>query len=329
MHGVHTPLSPLSFHVIDGVGWLAERISQDAPWFFEMRELLGQRPNSNPVGLGNSTTDIEMDAIIPTGHEEQLDEDTGDGVAAPEAEDGDQSPNELEDAAPAVHQSFLDDTFSDSNADDDDVEELPQENEDDEKVVAGKKRKAVSNAELSADSNKTPAKRGTTSAKPTPAAASSKMRVTKKPKAIADFEGLAMAEEATQQKELDVQQARTHLNIAKVQAKAEIKKNRQHLVVELHMAKMKHTFEMEKLRASSQMANMASYNHFSSSPSLFDNAPGPSTYDPSRSALTSTTCSHSGTPFSAGFMNEHVPEGFTFLMSLVQKAVQNMEHKFI
>ncbi|KAG1787640.1 uncharacterized protein HD556DRAFT_1312539 [Suillus plorans] len=34
------------------------------PYFFEMRELIGQRPNNIPVGLSNNDTDIDVSAII-------------------------------------------------------------------------------------------------------------------------------------------------------------------------------------------------------------------------------------------------------------------------
>ncbi|KAG2044172.1 hypothetical protein BDR03DRAFT_977135 [Suillus americanus] len=34
------------------------------PYFFEMRELIGQHPNNIPVGLGNNDTDIDVSAII-------------------------------------------------------------------------------------------------------------------------------------------------------------------------------------------------------------------------------------------------------------------------
>jgi hypothetical protein len=38
-------------------------IAKECPWFFEMRELIGQRPNVVPVGLGNSETGIDMDVL--------------------------------------------------------------------------------------------------------------------------------------------------------------------------------------------------------------------------------------------------------------------------
>jgi hypothetical protein len=37
-------------------------IQQSFPWFFEMRTLIGECPNVNPTGLGNSATDVDMDS---------------------------------------------------------------------------------------------------------------------------------------------------------------------------------------------------------------------------------------------------------------------------
>ncbi|KAF8150272.1 hypothetical protein K438DRAFT_2085518 [Mycena galopus ATCC 62051] len=40
-------------------------ISAECPWYFEMRELIGQRPNLVPTGLGDSTTLINNGVLIP------------------------------------------------------------------------------------------------------------------------------------------------------------------------------------------------------------------------------------------------------------------------
>ena len=37
-------------------------IQQSCPWFFEIEALIGERPNINPISIGNSTTDIDMDS---------------------------------------------------------------------------------------------------------------------------------------------------------------------------------------------------------------------------------------------------------------------------
>jgi hypothetical protein len=36
------------------------QIKATFPWFFEIRELIGERPNLTPTGLGNSTTSINL-----------------------------------------------------------------------------------------------------------------------------------------------------------------------------------------------------------------------------------------------------------------------------
>ncbi|KAH6887386.1 hypothetical protein BKA70DRAFT_1122229, partial [Coprinopsis sp. MPI-PUGE-AT-0042] len=54
-----------------------EKIKKDCPWFFEMRDLVGERPNRNPVGIGNSTSEIDVEAL--EGGEEGGEEGDGPG----------------------------------------------------------------------------------------------------------------------------------------------------------------------------------------------------------------------------------------------------------
>jgi hypothetical protein len=47
----------------DGV---LEKILNKFPYFLEFRELIAERPNVTPVGLGNSSSDIDISAILAT-----------------------------------------------------------------------------------------------------------------------------------------------------------------------------------------------------------------------------------------------------------------------
>ncbi|KAJ7719818.1 hypothetical protein B0H16DRAFT_1897044 [Mycena metata] len=57
-----------------------DAIQAHSPWFWEMRSLIGERPNLRPVGLGNNAS--EMDTSILTPHV-----DAGGDVAAPSSPD--------------------------------------------------------------------------------------------------------------------------------------------------------------------------------------------------------------------------------------------------
>ncbi|KAH8115354.1 hypothetical protein DFH11DRAFT_1877111 [Phellopilus nigrolimitatus] len=52
-----------------------EQISKSFPFFFEWRNLIGERPNTNPVGLGNSSTDVDL-SVLSRGDGDPKTEDT-------------------------------------------------------------------------------------------------------------------------------------------------------------------------------------------------------------------------------------------------------------
>ncbi|KAK7471958.1 hypothetical protein VKT23_000065 [Stygiomarasmius scandens] len=39
------------------------KYASNAPWYFEMRDLIAERPNSNPVGLGNGLTEVDSSIL--------------------------------------------------------------------------------------------------------------------------------------------------------------------------------------------------------------------------------------------------------------------------
>lgn len=106
-------------------------ISATCPWFFEMRDLIAERPNMVPVGLGNSTTDIDPSILDPsldngTDDEDKANNDNEGGATMPAG--GKEVDNEVEvidgpgDAETKRKRSTLDESFSDS---DDDLKPLP------------------------------------------------------------------------------------------------------------------------------------------------------------------------------------------------------------
>ncbi|KAJ6576222.1 hypothetical protein B0H10DRAFT_2236563 [Mycena sp. CBHHK59/15] len=41
-----------------------DEIKESCPWFFEMRSLIGERPNIRPVGIGNNDSDIDTSLLL-------------------------------------------------------------------------------------------------------------------------------------------------------------------------------------------------------------------------------------------------------------------------
>lgn len=64
-YGVRTSYNPI-FPYTEPL--LTEQISDSCPWFFEMRELIGERPNIIPTGVGNGSSTINIDD--EEGHDE-------------------------------------------------------------------------------------------------------------------------------------------------------------------------------------------------------------------------------------------------------------------
>ncbi|KAJ7233358.1 hypothetical protein C8J57DRAFT_1250014 [Mycena rebaudengoi] len=45
--------------------WVVAEIADSAPWFFDMRDLIAERPNLVPTGLGHSSTEIAEGVLMP------------------------------------------------------------------------------------------------------------------------------------------------------------------------------------------------------------------------------------------------------------------------
>jgi hypothetical protein len=164
-------------------------IKETCPWFFEMRELIGERPNLNPTGLGNSTTEIDLPAV---GTEEGSNPDI---IAW---SDSDVDPNQTK--APEKRKA---ETSSCDVSDDSCLIK------DEETTETDRKRGQVAPR--------------FSSSRPGPA---TKKLPTKKKTRIEEFADLAQVEELTRQKELEVAKIRAEKGLAETRAKLELKKER-------------------------------------------------------------------------------------------------------
>jgi len=179
-----------------------------------MKDLISERPNVTPVGLGNSESAIDL-AGYEGGYK------TDDDVSKPVTDE-----DEDDDAACDVDTAEEDD--------DDDAED------DDGNITIPRKRRAGSGS--SAKKNKiTPAQKAK--------ASRPDIHRSKKMKPLDRFADLASAEEVTNQKNLDLKQLQSQANMVKIKAKADIQIQRDKLKADLKMLekKQEHDFRMAQL----------------------------------------------------------------------------------
>ncbi|KDQ21341.1 hypothetical protein BOTBODRAFT_141596 [Botryobasidium botryosum FD-172 SS1] len=189
--------------------WSAIKIA--SPWFFQLKDLMKDRPSHFPAGLGNSTTDIDMSVMqSQAGDEDGADgEHKGPNTNEGSAQNTQGDTNPAPAAAPAAPATPTSD-----------IQALPAEN-------------VPANPAATSNANKR-------TADPTPDS-----QQKKKSKVAMDFAEVVKSEEKTRQMELDLAKANAELDAVKVKAKAEVKKakiqahlDRKRLRVELRMAKL-------------------------------------------------------------------------------------------
>jgi hypothetical protein len=189
--------------------YLVELIRDSSPWFFEMKDLVSERPNIIPVGIGHSLSEIDMSSYIGTG--------------AGKCDDDEEvliswGPSEDEFKAEGA------DTSEDINATPESIKD-----QDDLAVQVSTKRK-------SATDMKTAAHAGTS----TPAV----KREPKKSRTIIEkFSDVAKAQEETVQKSMDMKMKR--LEAAK---ETDIAWIRAHEKIQVEKDKRKAEFRMEKIQ---------------------------------------------------------------------------------
>ncbi|RPD53484.1 hypothetical protein L227DRAFT_513249 [Lentinus tigrinus ALCF2SS1-6] len=182
-------------------------VKKKSPWFWNMKALISQRPNVIPMGVGNSADAVDVDAIL--GDAITVSEDAGDIKPAPR---------------PSLDLFFKDDESS-SDASEGETEFLQR---------IQKRRASVVSA---ADSNEGEGKGGAPPAnKRTPARATASISATKgnkkssskKLKMADNFSDIAVAEEVTRQKTLELQIIKAQQDTLKYKAKltAQLEKER-------------------------------------------------------------------------------------------------------
>jgi hypothetical protein len=217
-------------------------ISAKCPWYFDMRNLIGQRPNLVPTGVGHSGTAVAPGVIIPgpasagdtveatTGEEDQLQDDH---VTPSTPEEWELTPPLSPD--PRTYKRNFDNAFADEEQltgsgdeyhlsspvasesappDHEEEEGEQREEQDDEdgevETHEGKKQKKQ---------RKQPAKPSTsTPAVSTPAVAPKAAKKTK----IAEFSEIAKSKERTRQKEIELATLRTCQQMKAVEVKGRI-----------------------------------------------------------------------------------------------------------
>ncbi|KAJ3501484.1 hypothetical protein NLJ89_g9316 [Agrocybe chaxingu] len=114
------------------------------PYFFEMRELIGEHPNLIRTGIGNSTSDIDLDIL------QDPSEAAADAVDAADPGDDDadvsEGPVDLTDGDRSTSEGVLYDSLSKEldTTDDDEADLVPPPSTKDDKPKATLKRKAAS-----------------------------------------------------------------------------------------------------------------------------------------------------------------------------------------
>ncbi|KAJ7194116.1 hypothetical protein GGX14DRAFT_527599 [Mycena pura] len=212
-------------------------IKADSPWFFSIRTLIASRPNLQPVGLGNTDTEIDTSILLRTQYNDTSSNFDDYGLSSEGAD------LELPDVPDAPRAPL--DISSDSS--DDDIPDVP--------TLAGTKRQAPA----------TTAKPETKKMKPAPAtsipAAAAAVLPTKNKSSKDRFSATIVAEEETHQRALAVKKdkndARKEVALKKIEVDGEVrlaKARRKQVEKErkLDLARLKmeqeHQFRMAQLQ---------------------------------------------------------------------------------
>jgi hypothetical protein len=211
---------------------LLDVIKETCPWFWKLKELIGERPNVNPVGIGNNASPID-DSVLGPSELDLTDDFTTNGDLTDDFPTNGDGPGDS---------ATGDDPFKiESDGDSLDSDSAPT-----------RKRKLVPDVTDVGLKKKTSAKAGTSMPAATPGATSSK-----KPKNVVEkFVEVAKAEEETTHKILDLKKERERgkaaATVASIQAKKDIQMQKAKLRANAKQLKMTqdHEFRMLQLRQS-------------------------------------------------------------------------------
>jgi hypothetical protein len=166
-------------------------IEETCPWFFEMRELIGERPNIVPSGLGNGSSEMDMSTFT-------------DGLGAASEE-------EQEEAAGSPTRWGIENDESELPSNDEADEREDGEEDGKPDSDKGKKKCSMMNKEVS--------KLGRTGAMPGKSKPATRpAKETKKKRKADEFADIAEAEELTRQRQLELARAKVEAKQATKQA---------------------------------------------------------------------------------------------------------------
>ncbi|KAJ7230988.1 hypothetical protein B0H12DRAFT_1240100 [Mycena haematopus] len=244
-----------------------DEIKQDSPWFWEIRSLIGERPNLQPVGIGNNDDEMDVSLLIQS-----------DGNDQPSSPDADTS-----DLPEPAH--LLDNIGGPVLSLDDDSDDEP----------APKRKKAATpnlTAKKAAIPNPTARKTKPQPAISAPAVKSGSTKAAKPTTAKDKFTAVVVAEEETEQARLVLKKekatARQSVEMAKIEgmvkvkiAKAKVKGEEKIARLQLARVKMEqeHQFRMAQYGQQSSHAGAVGRKSFFDDESFsFHNTPslGPS-----------------------------------------------------
>jgi hypothetical protein len=296
LHPDVPPLTPISY---------SAQIKEAWPWFFEHRELIGERPNSIPTGIGNSGSAVDLTVLGQSDEDDEADEEGDDEEGGGGSEDGFDADHL------SAHQE---------DVDGEDEEELDEVDVPEADVSKGK-RKAMT------PSSK-PRKKTSAQANSSTPVVLSKAKPSKPKTVMERFAEVAESEEVTAQKRADVEQVKSRTELARVKAKGHValekekrKMERLKLKVEMKKLELQHSHHLEELCLRNSFAT-SSQAHYSNLPNSFldgNNSFNPSAGPSFLPASTSTPqdFSHAGssleeTGTDSSFNNNPGPNEFTF-----------------
>ncbi|KAJ7154919.1 hypothetical protein C8R43DRAFT_1126303 [Mycena crocata] len=239
------------------------------PWFFEMRELIGQRPNLIPTGLGHSSTGVDAGVIIADPAAVNVDD-----VAPEEEEDDDDNglyswPATPEPSSHKRTFSEIDEEIAASGDDYKPSSPVPSESAPDVDD-GGESEDGKGKGKEKTQQKPNPAKPSTSTPAALPSAAA--LKPSKKTK-VAEFAELAKNEEKTRQKELEFAALRTCQAIKSTEVKGRIEERREErrlraqegkreermMKLKMKELKMRNDHELRMSRASTSSSHADSF----------------------------------------------------------------------
>ncbi|KAJ6534891.1 hypothetical protein B0H19DRAFT_1383230 [Mycena capillaripes] len=277
-------------------------ICAKCPWYFEMRNLIGQRPNLVPTGIGHSSTGVTAGVIFPAVHDDEMEkeeEEEDDSTSSGLLSNWDRTPEPTTGKRPFEEFSPSEFEFEDDGAaagSDDDYEgtspesgltessesgvALPSEDDDgdtaamEEDVVKTKEVEVKKSKAAKATKDDTHPKKPAKPSTSNPAAASRPAKKTK----LTDFSDIAKSEEKTRQREIELVTLRTCQQMKQTEVRGRIGEAREERKrrdkrgkqaermkkLELQELKMKlsHELRMEGMRAESWASTSHAASNF-------------------------------------------------------------------